>query len=102
MSTPPVMPDFRSAAFLRSHIAQTMAFYHPRAIDPAGGFFHYFEDDGTIYDRRHRHLVRSTPFVANYAIAAPAFAPPAALPIGGAVEAPWPGGRLARRSTPFS
>lgn len=32
-------PDFRSEAFLREHIAQTMAFYHPHAIDPAGGFF---------------------------------------------------------------
>lgn len=63
-------PDFRSASFLREHIAQTMAFYHPHAIDPAGGFFHYFKDDGTIYDRSHRHLVSSTRFVVNYALAA--------------------------------
>ncbi len=63
-------PDFRSASFLREHIAQTMAFYHPHAIDPAGGFFHYFKDDGTIYDRTHRHLVSSTRFVFNYAMAA--------------------------------
>ncbi|MDE2086951.1 MAG: AGE family epimerase/isomerase, partial [Xanthomonadaceae bacterium] len=41
------LPDFNSPAFLRRHIADTMAFYHPRAIDPAGGFFHYFKDDGT-------------------------------------------------------
>lgn len=66
-------PDFRSPDFLRSHIAQTMAFYHPHAIDPAGGFFHYFEDDGTIYDRNHRHLVSSTRFVFNYAMAAMEF-----------------------------
>ncbi|MDQ6648257.1 MAG: AGE family epimerase/isomerase [Pseudomonadota bacterium] len=46
-----------------------MAFYHPHAIDPAGGFFQYFKDDGTIYDRRHRHLVSSTRFVFNYAMA---------------------------------
>ena len=70
MNTP---PDFRSPEFLRQHIAQTMAFYHPRAIDPAGGFFHYFKDDGTIYDRRHRHLVSSTRFVVNYALAASEF-----------------------------
>ncbi|MDE2155967.1 MAG: AGE family epimerase/isomerase [Xanthomonadaceae bacterium] len=70
MSAVPAMPDVRSAAFLRGHIAQTMAFYHPRAIDPAGGFFHYFKDDGTIYDRRHRHLVSSTRFVFDYAMAA--------------------------------
>lgn len=66
-------PDFRSIEFLRGHIAQTMAFYHPRCIDPAGGFFHYFKDDGTVYDRRHRHLVSSTRFVFNYAMAAREF-----------------------------
>jgi mannose/cellobiose epimerase-like protein (N-acyl-D-glucosamine 2-epimerase family) len=70
------LPDFRSESFLREHIAQTMAFYHPRAIDPAGGFFQYFKDDGTIYDRRHRHLVSSTRFVFNYALAAMEFEDP--------------------------
>jgi mannose/cellobiose epimerase-like protein (N-acyl-D-glucosamine 2-epimerase family) len=74
----PPLPDFHSASFLRQHIAQTMAFYHPRAIDPAGGFFHYFRDDGTIYDRRHRHLVSSTRFVFNYAMAALEFGQPGA------------------------
>ena len=71
--TTPTTPDFRSEAFLRAHIAQTMAFYHPRAIAPAGGFFHYFKDDGTIYERSHRHLVSSTRFVFNYAMAAREF-----------------------------
>ena len=66
-------PDFRSVDFLRGHIAQTMAFYHPRAIDPAGGFFHYFRDDGSVYDASHRHLVSSTRFVFNYAMAAREF-----------------------------
>ncbi|MFC5581965.1 AGE family epimerase/isomerase [Rhodanobacter terrae] len=70
MSAATATPDFRSADFLREHIAQTMAFYHPHAIDPAGGFFHYFKDDGTIYDRSHRHLVSSTRFVVTYALAA--------------------------------
>lgn len=68
--TTPAFPDFRSETFLREHIAKTMAFYHPRAIDPAGGFFHYFRDDGTLYDTAHRHLVSSTRFVFNYAMAA--------------------------------
>ena len=66
-------PDFRDPAFLRAHIADTMAFYHPRAIDPAGGYFHYFRDDGSVYDRSHRHLVSSTRFVFNYAMAAREF-----------------------------
>ena len=66
-------PDFRSIDFLRAHIAHTMAFYHPRCIDPAGGFFHYFKDDGSVYDASHRHLVSSTRFVFNYAMAAREF-----------------------------
>ena len=73
------LPDFNSPAFLRRHITDTMAFYHPRAIDPAGGFFHYFKDDGTIYERSHRHLVSSTRFVFNYAMAALEFADDAKL-----------------------
>ena len=67
------LPDFRSPDFLRAHIAHTLAFYHPRAIDPQGGFYHYFKDDGTIYDARYRHLVSSTRFVFNYAMAAREF-----------------------------
>lgn len=63
------VPDFRSADFLRTHISDTMAFYHPRCIDSAGGFFHYFRDDGSIYNATHRHLVSSTRFVFNYAMA---------------------------------
>jgi len=63
------LPEFRSADFLRAHIADTMAFYHPHAIDPRGGFFHYFRDDGSVYDASHRHLVSSTRFVFNYAMA---------------------------------
>ena len=66
-------PDFRSEAFLRAHISDTMSFYHPRAIDPDGGFFHYFRDDGSVYDASHRHLVSSTRFVFNYAMAAREF-----------------------------
>ena len=62
-------PDFRSPQFLIDHIAHTMSFYHPRAIDPGGGFFHFYKDDGTIYDTRTRHLVSSTRFVFNYAMA---------------------------------
>lgn len=63
------MPDFRSPQFLLDHVRHTMAFYHPRCIDAAGGFFHFFKDDGSIYDRSTRHLVSSTRFVFNYAMA---------------------------------
>lgn len=66
-------PDFRSPEFLRAHIAQTMAFYHPRCIDPAGGFFHCFKDDGSVHDASHRHLLGSTRLVCNYAMASREF-----------------------------
>lgn len=63
------MPDFRSRQFLLDHIGHIMAFYHPRAIDPRGGFYHFYRDDGMIYDADTRHLVSSTRFVFNYAMA---------------------------------
>jgi mannose/cellobiose epimerase-like protein (N-acyl-D-glucosamine 2-epimerase family) len=70
-------PDFRSPAFLLDHVAATMRFYHPRCIDPSGGFHHFFRDDGTVYDRTTRHLVSSTRFVFNYAMAWRRFGNPA-------------------------
>jgi mannose/cellobiose epimerase-like protein (N-acyl-D-glucosamine 2-epimerase family) len=74
---PAMSVDFRSRAFLLDHIRHTMAFYHPRCIDPAGGFFHFFKDDGTVYDAHTRHLVSSTRFVFNYAMAYLHFGDPA-------------------------
>ncbi|MBA4266910.1 MAG: N-acylglucosamine 2-epimerase, partial [Comamonadaceae bacterium] len=62
-------PDFRSPAFLKAHIRDCMAFYHPRAMDPSGGMFHFFRDDGSVYDAHTRHLVSSTRFVFTYAMA---------------------------------
>ena len=64
------LPAFRAPEFLDGHIRETMAFYHPRCLDrERGGFFHFFKDDGTVYDRDTRHLVSSTRFVFNYAMA---------------------------------
>src|SRR5262249_59178798 len=48
------VPDFRSRAFLVDHIRETLAFYHPRCIDPRGGFFHLFRDHRTVYDAHTR------------------------------------------------
>lgn len=63
------MPDFRSPEFLLGHIRHTLAFYDARCVDPSGGFFHFFKDDGRVYDRRTRHLVSSARFVFNHAMA---------------------------------
>ncbi|MDH6593736.1 mannose/cellobiose epimerase-like protein (N-acyl-D-glucosamine 2-epimerase family) [Variovorax sp. TBS-050B] len=69
----PPMPDFRSPDFLTGHIRHTLDFYEPVSRDSSGGFFHFFKDDGTVYDRRTRHLVSSTRFVFNHAMAARRF-----------------------------
>ena len=61
-------PDFRSPAFLRAHIADTMAFYEGRCVDPSGGLFQFFKDDGSVYDARTRHLVSSTRYVFTHAM----------------------------------
>ena len=70
------MPDFRSPAFLLGHIRHTLSFYDARCVDASGGFFHFYKDDGTVYDRRTRHLVSSTRFVFNHAMAWRRFALP--------------------------
>ena len=62
-------PDFRSRDFLLGHIQHTMKFYHPRAVDPRGGFYHFFKEDGTVYDAVTRHLVSSTRFLFTYSMA---------------------------------
>ncbi|MBC7664005.1 MAG: AGE family epimerase/isomerase [Caulobacter sp.] len=64
------IPDFRSPAFLRAHIADTMAFYEGRCVDPTGGLFQFFKDDGSVYDARTRHLVSSTRYVFTHAMGA--------------------------------
>ena len=61
-------PDFRSPAFLRAHIADTMAFYEGRCVDPSGGLYQFFKDDGSVYDARTRHLVSSTRYVFTHAM----------------------------------
>lgn len=75
----PNFPNFRNPAVLLEHARHTMRFYHPRAIDPSGGMYHYFKDDGTVYDTRHRHLVSSTRFVFTHAMAYRHFHDPALL-----------------------
>ncbi|MDR7334523.1 AGE family epimerase/isomerase [Roseateles asaccharophilus] len=65
--------NFWDPDFLRAHVRHTLAFYAPVAVDASGGFFHFFKDNGTVYDRRQRHLVSSARFVFNHAMAFRAF-----------------------------
>ncbi len=55
MTAPVPAAAFESRAFLQAHIKHTLAFYERSAYDPAGGFFHYLLDDGSVYERGHRH-----------------------------------------------
>lgn len=64
----PAQPDFRSPAFLSQHMRWVMAFYADRARDPSGGMYHFYLDDGTVYDARTRHLVSATRFVITHAM----------------------------------
>jgi mannose/cellobiose epimerase-like protein (N-acyl-D-glucosamine 2-epimerase family) len=66
-------PEFRSRGFLLQHIRHTRQFYDPRCLDASGGFYHFYKDDGTVYDARTRHLVSSTRFVFNFAMASRQF-----------------------------
>lgn len=63
------LPDFRRRATLTEHIQHTMQFYYPRAVDSSGGFYHFFNDDGQVYDARTRHLVSSTRFIFTFSMA---------------------------------
>ena len=45
-----------------------MDFYRGRAIDPSGGLYHFYLDDGTVSDKRTRHLVNATRFVITHAM----------------------------------
>lgn len=74
-----MFPTFRSVDTMTEHIKKTMGFYHPRCVDASGGFYHYFKDDGRIYDPVRRHLVSSTRFVFNYAMAYRQFKDPSYL-----------------------
>ncbi len=60
--------NFRSRSFLLSHVQSVLDFYD-KSVDPKGGFYHFYKDDGTVYDPYTRHLVSSTRFVFNYAMA---------------------------------
>jgi len=60
--------NFRSRSFLLSHVQSILDFYD-KSVDPKGGFYQFYKDDGTVYDPYTRHLVSSTRFVFNYAMA---------------------------------
>lgn len=67
MPIPPA-PDFRSPAFLKQHALWALAFYDTQSVDPSGGMYHFYLDDGRVYNSGTRHLVSATRFVITNAI----------------------------------
>ena len=59
--------DYRSSDFLQKHISDIMAFYDPRAVDPSGGFFHCYMNNGDLFNPGLKTLVASCRFIFNYA-----------------------------------
>ncbi len=59
--------NFRSRDFLRGHIRHSLSFYENRAVDPAGGFFHCYMNDGTLFSPGLRTLVASCRFIFVFA-----------------------------------
>lgn len=72
----PAIASFRDPDFLLSHIKDTLRFYEPNVIDPTGGFYQFFRDDGSVYNETTRHLVSSCRFVFSYSMAYRQFGDP--------------------------
>lgn len=60
---------YRSSNYLTEHIRSILDFYDDNIVDPSGGFFQNFHDDGSVFDHGVRHLVSSTRMVINYCTA---------------------------------
>jgi len=59
--------NFRSRDFLLQHLRHSLAFYENRAVDPGGGFYHCYMNDGTVFNPGLRTLVASCRFVFVFA-----------------------------------
>ena len=67
MAAPP--KDWRDKDFLRAHMDSCMQFFCREGIDPAGGFFHFFDAEGHVYDKTTRVLVTEARFIFSFAVA---------------------------------
>ena len=64
--TIPALTQPYSRDFLLSHCRDILAFYDARVMDPTGGFFHNYLDNGEIFNPGFRQLVSSTRLIVNY------------------------------------
>jgi mannose/cellobiose epimerase-like protein (N-acyl-D-glucosamine 2-epimerase family) len=61
--------NFYQKDFLEKHSQDILAFYDDIVIDPAGGYFQNFYDNGELFGKDFKQLVSSTRIVVNYALA---------------------------------
>ncbi|MGB1198037.1 MAG: AGE family epimerase/isomerase [Thalassotalea sp.] len=73
--------NFYDVDFLKNHSQDILAFYDDRVVDPQGGYFQNFYDDGTTFNNGFKQLVSSTRIIVNYALAAKTFDRPEYLTI---------------------
>jgi len=62
--------NFHDRDFLIDHCKDIFKFYDNGIIDPQGGYFQSFYDNGDVFNQEHKQLVSSTRIVVNYALAA--------------------------------
>ncbi len=62
--------NFYQKDFLLKHSQDILGFYDDIVIDPAGGYFQNYYDDGSLFDPAFKQLVSSSRIVVNYALAA--------------------------------
>jgi len=68
----PVLPTerIRTKQFLLEQMQHSMRFFDPaRCLDPEGGYFHFYSEDGTVYDNETKVLVTQARFIFTFAVA---------------------------------
>lgn len=69
-------PKYAGRDALHDQIRGALDFYHPRCVDPSGGFYHQFAEDGTRTDDRRRSLIMSCRFIFVHALGHELFGAP--------------------------
>ncbi|MDE0211220.1 MAG: AGE family epimerase/isomerase [Boseongicola sp.] len=61
---------YRDPEFLREHIGRIIRFYHPTCMDAEfGGYINQLRDDGSVFDRKTKHLVGTCRFIYCFSLA---------------------------------
>ena len=74
--------NFFGKQFLTQHVRDIIAFYEPRVVDPAGGYFQSFYTDGTPFNPGFRQIVSSTRITINFLLAGKLLGWPELIKIG--------------------